>query len=237
MDTESTYPTQDGSQGNSPVIADIASLLAEVKELRGQVSALQSGKDKGVAKTAKETKRLNDEISTLRQQIAEWEQYRSRFPQDADVDQIAGQFEREKFISSLMQERSSAGKVANDEVATPQSNSLSVDVKNLVSSLGLNPADPKVNEIAGSDDDFTEVVTALAQYATQQKQTRQPSQAAFTPAAGAQGNAQSSDATRFLNEMYAAQMKNVRRGDANGQMRAIKAVRDKAKEMGVKSPI
>lgn len=200
-------PNPDASGGDvqqsSPVDGvSLADVLTVVKNLEGQVRALQSDKDKGIAKVGKQ-------VNDLAEQMAKYESYRESGlkPEQAI---------REMQIDALLAGQPNEGstEVLPKEEGGTEPKVASADHKVILQQLGLQPNDPKVLEVLREKDNFIDQVVSFAALATEKAKTQQtPTNAAqvMPSAAGATTTETIDSLTEELNEKMLEPGKNMKR--------------------------
>jgi hypothetical protein len=194
-------PSQTQAAPVSPV--DTKALEATVKELTAQVRALQSEKDKGVAKVSKE-------VQSLSEQFKQYEKLKAR---GLEPEEIVERMELQELLAERRGSKPSAD-VPSGKAGT-QTQEASVNVTEWLPIMGLDANDPKVVQVLASGLEPMDQLTALRGVWDQNKKAQQqPPNAAQVMSAGA-GTTTTGDTvdtlTDQMRELQKEPMKNYRK--------------------------
>lgn len=174
LPTAPASPTQ--GNASSPVeVVTLEALNKAVAMLTGEVNALKSGKDKGIAKVA-------TKVNDLEETIKQYEKYREEY-------QTPGKALREMQVDALLSGRLpaddstdvSAGRGGNPTQPT------GADYTGFINAMGLPVNDAEVVAAISSGDDTLGVITRLTDIANKRKQSpKPPAQPSPLPSSGGQ---------------------------------------------------
>lgn len=211
-------PNLDASGGDvkqsSPVDGvSLADVLTVVKNLEGQVRALQSDKDKGIAKVGKQ-------VNDLAEQMEKYESYRER---GLKPEQAVREMQIDALLAGQRDEGSTEFLPKEEGGTEPKV--ASADQKAILQRLGLQPNDPKVLEVLREKDNPIEQVASFAALALEKAKTQQAptNEAQVMPSASGATSTETIDSlTEELNELM--------RESPGKHMKRITEIRAKLKE-------
>lgn len=223
-------PSQPVQPGKTPADSgggfDQEAVLKELSELRGLVRSLQSGKDKGVQKALNKLEN-HDEL------LERYDKLLSKL----DPDEAKFRLRMERFMAD-QDSGNEATPVPAKGVGGTTPQPASVDHTALLVSLGLDPNSAEVLGVIRATDDYTAQVAQFAALAAQKKSkpAPQPNPAQQVPVGGGSSLALT---TSDLDKEYREAIKGIPLGQKGYDRRwqQILAIRKKAEEAGVESPV
>lgn len=192
--------TQGTEQGSSSEESPIEALSQQVTELTGMMRALQSGKDKGVARVSKDVKDLSDQLET--------------YYQRREAGQSHEQALREEALDEIVAERrGTPGDTSvppKEEPAAQTTVAVDDYLSAILKATGLTSNDPDVVEILRDSDPIKRLnaIGALAE-TRKQAQTTPGSAAAVLPS-GAGGAVESETLESVTEELRVERAKPIK---------------------------
>jgi len=165
-------------QGSPSGESQLEAALKKINELDGQVRALQSDKDRGVARVSKEVKDLSKQIERY-EQWKELGKSKEEALRELQIDELLASSQPESAEVPPKEEPAVQPKAAGEEYLNPY-----------LESLGLEDSDPDVIDILRKNRDPASRIIAMSELSKSRKQAQAPPNPAAVQPTGAGGAVQ-----------------------------------------------
>jgi hypothetical protein len=200
VEQPSSESGQPGVQQPSAGGGDVAAFQAKIDALEAQVKALQSGKDRGQRKLAKE-------VESIRGELEKYDAYLKKYsnPEDASRQFMLDRIIEREFGGAGTETTEDEGRAAKNPQSMP---TVQIDAE-FLGLLGISPDDPALTLALQQGKDPVEAVKTVAK-AKQANPPAPTSPSENVPTGGA-GSSQTNQAA--LMSEYQAKASKLRRGD------------------------
>ena len=161
-ESQPSEPSQQPTEEDSPSEnSELETALQRIKVLEGYVGALQSDKDKGIAKVAKEQQKLSEQF----EKYEEWRKA-GKSPKEA---------ERETLVDQLLENYQAPSEPVEVPQQTPKATVASTDILSpFLDAVGLEASDPDVIEVLRKQSDLNMQIAELTKISEARKQAPPP---------------------------------------------------------------